>query len=144
MTPCWRWQRRPGGRSVWTQRRSGRFAAPPIWKSANNSSDPYKAIGRTYFTRDSDSLGLMTMSYFGRVAERCNRASYGFISLAATRTPSGYSPSKCRTIGCDPFQVIRRAHCRTTSRLVSNTPFHFFSNADQQRSIRLYLLWYGG
>src|SRR5512135_1352433 len=50
------------------------------------------AIGRTYFTCDSASLGLMTMSYFGRVAERCSRASYGFISLAATRTPSGYAP----------------------------------------------------
>src|SRR5512135_736976 len=49
MTPCWRWQRRPGGRSVWTQRRSGRFAAPPIWKSANNSSDPYEtAIKEVY------------------------------------------------------------------------------------------------
>lgn len=27
---------------------------------------------------------------------------------------------------------------------LSNTPFHFFSDADQQRSIRLDLLWYGG
>ena len=48
-----------------------------------------KATGRSYFTCDSVSLGLMTMSYFGNVAERCSRASYGFISLAATRTPSG-------------------------------------------------------
>src|SRR4029077_6768422 len=92
----------------------------------------------------SMALGLMRMSYFGRVAERCSRASYSFISLAATRTPSGYVPSKWFTVGCDPFQVIRRAHSRTTSRQFHNTPFHFFSSADQQRSIRLYLLWYGG
>ena len=39
-----------------------------------------KAIGRTYFTCDSVSLGLMTMSYFGRVAARSSRASYGFIA----------------------------------------------------------------
>src|SRR5258708_4901468 len=99
-----------------------------------------KAIGSTYFTFDSVCLGLMTMSYFGRVAERCSRISYSFISLAATRTPSGYVPSKCSTVGCAPFQVIRRAHRRTTSRLFSNTPFHFRSSDDQQRSIRLYLL----
>ena len=36
------------------------------------------------------------MSYFGRVAERSSRASIGFISLAGTRTPSGYSP-------CEPL-----------------------------------------
>src|SRR5512143_973362 len=105
---------------------------------------PVKAIGRTYFTCDSASLGLMVMSYFGRVAERCRRASYGFISLAATRTPSGYVPWSRFTVGCSPFQVIRSAHCRTTFRPVSNTPFHFFSSADQHRSIGLYLLWYGG
>ena len=82
----------------------------------------------------------MTMSYLGRVAERSSRASYDFISLAATQTPSGYLPSKWFTVGCNPFQIIRRAHRRTTSRLFSKTPFHFFSSADQQRSIRLYLL----
>src|SRR5512135_1594110 len=48
-----------------------------------------KATGRNYLTCDSVILGLMVMSYFGRVAERCRRASYGFISLATTRTPSG-------------------------------------------------------
>src|SRR3954471_5309771 len=84
------------------------------------------------------------MSYFGRVADRSNRASYSFISLAGTRTPSGYTPWRRFTIGCRPFQVIRRAHCRTTFRPFSNTPFHFLSNADQHRSIGLYLLWYGG
>jgi hypothetical protein len=82
----------------------------------------------------------MTISYFGKVAERRSRASYGPISLAVKRTPSGYTPSSCPTVGCEPFQVIRKAHWRTTSRLFSNTPFHFLSNADQQRSIRLYLL----
>src|ERR1700682_519985 len=86
----------------------------------------------------------MVMSYFGRIAERCSRASYGFISLAETRTPSGYLPWSRFTVGCRPFHFIRRAHCRTTFRQVSNTPFHFFSSADQHRSIGLYLLWYGG
>src|SRR5512135_1680338 len=103
-----------------------------------------KAIGRTYFTCKSATSGLMTMSYFGRVAERCSRASYAFISLAATLTPSGYTPSRHPRVGWWPVQVIRRAHCRTTFQPFSNTPFHFFSRADQQRSIRLYLLWYGG
>src|SRR5512143_1858017 len=87
---------------------------------------------------------VMVMSYFGRVAERCSRASIGFISLAGTRTPSGYAPLRRFTVGCRPFHLIRRAHCRTTFRQVSNTPFHFFSSADQHRSIGLYLLWYGG
>src|SRR5512135_3609133 len=69
----------------------------------------------------------MVMSYFGRVAERCRRASYCFISLADTRTPSGYAPWRRFTVGCWPFQVIRRAHCRTTFRQVSNTPFVYFT-----------------
>src|SRR5512135_908989 len=103
-----------------------------------------KASGRNYFTCSSVILGLMIISYFGRVAERCRRASYSFISLAATRTPSGYAPWRRFTVGCNPFQVIRRAHCRTTFRPFSNTPFHFFSRADQHRSMGLYLLWYGG
>jgi hypothetical protein len=34
-----------------------------------------KASGMNYFTCDSVILGLMLMSYFGRVAERCCRAS---------------------------------------------------------------------
>src|SRR3954463_9244975 len=108
---------------------------------ASRSSDlRTKANGTTYFTGDSLGFGLMTMSYFGSDAERCSRASYGLISLAVKRTPSGYTPSSCLTVGCEPFQVIRRAHRRTTSRLFSNTPFHFLSSADQHRSIRLYLL----
>src|SRR5512142_3042659 len=74
----------------------------------------------------------MRMSYFGRVSERCSRASYALISLAATRTPSGYVPWSRLTVGCNPFQVIRRAHCRTTFRLFSSTPFPFRSSADQQ------------
>src|SRR5512135_2637037 len=102
------------------------------------------ASGRTYFTCSSVILGLMVMSYFGRVTERCSRVLYGFISLAETRTPSGFSPWSRFTVGCNPFQVIRRAHWRTTFSPFSNTPFHFFSNVDQHRSIRLYLLWYGG
>jgi hypothetical protein len=43
--------------------------------------------------------GLITMSYFGSVAERCSRASYGLISLAVRRTPSGYTPSRRPTVG---------------------------------------------
>ena len=86
----------------------------------------------------------MTRSYFGRVAVRCSRASSAFISLAATLTPSGYTPSRHPTVRWRPFQVIRRTHCRTTSRPFSHTPLHFFSNADQHRSIRLDLLEYGG
>ena len=58
----------------------------------------------------------MVMSYFGSVAERSRRASYGFISLAGTRTPSGYTPWSRFTVGCRPFHRIRRAHCRTTFR----------------------------
>src|SRR5512135_661736 len=125
------------------------------WQSRGRSEDVYvaalqhlsdmaKASGRTYLTCSSVILGLMVMSYFGRVTERCSRTLYCFISLAATRTPSGYSPWSRFTVGCNPFQVIRRAHCRTTFSPFSNTPFHFFSNVDQHRSIRLYLLWYGG
>ena len=34
-----------------------------------------------------------------------------------------------------------QAHCRITFRQFRITPFHFFSRADQQRSIGLYLLW---
>src|SRR5512143_1100988 len=109
-----------------------------------NSSNNSKAIGRNYLPIFSVVLGLMVMSYFGRVAERCRRASYCFISLAETRTPSGYAPGRRFTVGCRPFQVLRSAHCRTTFRQFSNTPFHFFSSADQHRSIGLYLLWYGG
>ena len=45
MTRCWRWRRRPGERSAWTRRRSGRSAPPPIWRGADNSSDPYKPSG---------------------------------------------------------------------------------------------------
>src|SRR4051794_40094400 len=97
-----------------------------------------------YFTCGSVAFGLMVMSYFGNVAERSRRASYCFISLAGTRTPSGYTPWSWFTVGCRPFHFIRRAQRRTTSRLFSNSPFHFFSNADQHRSIGLYLLWYGG
>ncbi len=48
-----------------------------------------KATGNNYFTCISVAFGLMVMSYFGRVAERCRRASINFISLAGTRTPSG-------------------------------------------------------
>jgi hypothetical protein len=48
-----------------------------------------KATGNNYFTCDVVAFGLMVMSYFGRVAERCRRASINFISLAGTRTPSG-------------------------------------------------------
>ena len=47
------------------------------------------ATGSNYFTCESVARGLMVMSYFGRVADRCSRASYVFISLAGTRTPSG-------------------------------------------------------
>jgi hypothetical protein len=39
---------------------------------------------------------------------------------------------------------MRAAHARITSQQLSSTPFHFFSSDDQHRSIRLYLLWYGG
>ena len=86
----------------------------------------------------------MVMSYFGRVGERSSRASIAFISLAGTRTPSGYAPASRFTVGCRPLHRIRKAHCRTTFQPFSSTPFHFFSNADQHRSIGLYLLWYGG
>src|SRR3954466_13826872 len=102
------------------------------------------ATGSNYFTCGSVAFGLMVMSYFGSVAERSRRASYCFISLAGTRTPSAYTPWSRFTVGCRPFHFIRRAHCRTTFRPFSNSPFHFFSNADQHRSIGLYLLWYGG
>jgi hypothetical protein len=57
--------------------------------------------------------------------------------LAGTRTPSGYSPSSRFTVGCRPFHLIRRAHCRTTFSPLSNTPFHFLSSADPHRSIGL-------
>src|SRR5438552_14274103 len=103
-----------------------------------------KASGRKYYSCDSVVLGLMVMSYFGRVADRCRRASYCFISLAGTRTPSGYTPCNRFTVGCCFFHVILKAHCKITFRPSSNTPFHFFSNDDQHRSIGLYLLWYGG
>src|SRR3954465_4714116 len=93
-----------------------------------------KAIGRTYFTWRSATSGLMVISYFGRAVDRCSRASYGLISFAVNRTPSGYPPSMHLTLGWCPFHVIRRAHCSTTSRLFSSTPFHFFSSDDQQRS----------
>jgi hypothetical protein len=58
-----------------------------------------KATGSTYFTYCSVACGLMVMSYFGRVAERCRRASIPFISLAGTRTPSGYVPWRRFTVG---------------------------------------------
>ncbi len=48
-----------------------------------------KASGRNYFPCSAGLLGVIVMSYFGSVAERCRRASICFISLAATRTPSG-------------------------------------------------------
>jgi DNA-binding XRE family transcriptional regulator len=48
-----------------------------------------KATGSNYFTCGSVAFGLMVMSYFGRVADRCRRASIPFISRAGTRTPSG-------------------------------------------------------
>ena len=123
-----------------------------MYKAAKQEDDPekmitaidallrHKATGSNYFTAGSVALGLMVMSYFGRVVDRSSRASIAFISLAGTRTPSGYSPARRFTVGCRPFQVIRRAHCRTTFQQFSNTPFHFFSSADQHRSIGLYLL----
>jgi len=57
------------------------------------------AIGRTYFTCQSATFGLMTMSYFGRDSDRCSRASYGLISFAVKRTPVGYTPSMNPTAG---------------------------------------------
>src|SRR5262245_55324110 len=48
-----------------------------------------KATGNNYFTGVSVAFGLMVISYFGRVAERCRRASINLISLAGTFTPSG-------------------------------------------------------
>lgn len=72
-------------------------------------SQAHKAFGRKYYTCISVTFGLMMMSYLGRVAERWRRASYSFISLRATRTPLGYSPSRRFTVGCLPFHVIRRA-----------------------------------
>ena len=100
----------------------------------------YKASGSNYIPCGSAALDLMVMSYFGRVAERSSRASIAFISRAGTRTPSGYSPSSRFTVGCRPFHLIRKAHCRTTFQQFSSTPFHFLSSADQHRSIELYLL----
>jgi hypothetical protein len=55
-----------------------------------------------------------------------------------------YGPISRSTFGCIFFHVIRNAQARITSQQFSNTPFHFFSSDDQQRSIGLYLLWYGG
>jgi hypothetical protein len=63
------------------------------------SKPDHKAFGRTYFTCGFVTLGLMVMSYFGRVAQRCSRVSYGFLSLAATPTPSAYSPWRHFTVG---------------------------------------------
>ena len=48
-----------------------------------------KARGRDYYPCSSARLGRMVMSYFGKVVDRCSRASINFISLAGTRTPSG-------------------------------------------------------
>ena len=59
-----------------------------------------KASGRNYFTCRLVIRGLMVMSYLGSVVDRSNRASTSFISLAGTRTPSGYSPSRRFTVGC--------------------------------------------
>jgi hypothetical protein len=81
----------------------------------------------------------MVMSYFGSDVERSSRASIPFISLAGTRTPSGYSPASRSTVGCRPFHLMRRAHCRTTFQQFNDTPSHFLSSADQHRSIGLYL-----
>ena len=58
-----------------------------------------KATGRSYFTCKPAVPGLITMSYFGKVAERCSRASYGLISLDVRRTPLGYIPSRHSTVG---------------------------------------------
>src|SRR5262249_52963105 len=85
-------------------------------------------------------FGLMVISYFGKVADRSKRALYVFISALGTLTLAAYAFSNLSTTGCFFLQVIRKAHAFTTSQQVSNTPFHFFSSADQHRSMRLYLL----
>ena len=85
-------------------------------------------------------FGLMVISYFGKVADRSKRALYVFISALETLTLAAYVFSNLSTTGCFFLQVIRKAHAFTTSQQVSNTPFHFFSSADQHRSMRLYLL----
>ena len=61
-----------------------------------------------------------------------------------TRTPRSYVPVSSRTIGRKPFHVIVPAHDNAVAIVSSNVPFQCCSNAPQQCSIGLYLLWYGG
>ena len=56
---------------------------------AKRADEDRKASGRDYYPCSSARLGRMVMSYFGKVVDRCSRASINFISLAGTRTPSG-------------------------------------------------------
>jgi len=75
------------------------YLAKELRTAARDKASRRKASGRKYYTCISVVFGLMMMSYLGRAAERCSRASYSFISLAATRTPLGYSPSMHFTVG---------------------------------------------
>src|SRR3954447_868884 len=59
----------------------------------------FLAIGRSYFTWQSATFGLMTMSYFGRDSDRCSPASHALISFAVKPTPVGYTPSMQPTAG---------------------------------------------
>src|SRR5262245_30317929 len=91
----------------------------------------------------SDVLGIST-NHFSREGKRTTWDSNSSISFGPTLTPLEYGASMRTTSGCLPPQVIVRAKPNTASIESSSEPFQCISNTPQQRSIGLYLLWYGG
>jgi hypothetical protein len=85
-------------------------------------------------------LGFIVMSYLGSVAERSKPGLYRSIAWSETRTFWAQGLVKRSTVGGRPHHRIRKAQATITAQQFSNTPFHFCSHADQQRSSRLYLL----
>jgi len=125
----WLAARKCGDRSQrqWPARTASR-SRPPVLKSRSmRSSKTRPRIGRKRTVHS-----LLRYSRPGAIRNGSNLTSCSFISLAAPRTPSGYSPSRRFTVRCRPFHFIRRAHCRTTFRQFSNTPFHLFSSAGRK------------
>ena len=80
--------------------------------SAILNSHQFAALGdrQNMFYLPRGFLGLIVMSYFGKVADRSNRAFTAFISPLETFTLAAYVRSTLSTTGCFFRHVIRNAH----------------------------------
>src|SRR5436305_12893519 len=86
----------------------------------------------------------MVRLHLGRVADRVNRLAKGRNWAFVKVTPRSYVLVTWRTSGCTFRHVIVAAHSKTSAIDESSAPFQCCSRMPQQRSIGLYLLWYGG